>query len=414
MVLPEGVERPYDWALKLLRVHEAHAVTRGGRDVIVAVIDLGYTPHPDHEGHLHADGWDFADDDASLEYTGCQPSDYMRDHHCFIVGEVAAVAPECPIMVLRVGYDPEQGDSWWRAIDHAVEHGARAIVMPHGYLQGQRESGQGFFYRGTDFGYPFDNLELKRALDRAYQAGCVVCCGVADNRGRRALCATSAFEAVMAVGSCDRRGQAADIAPSSDDVEVAAPAGNRHVENPVEKVWGTAGNGGYVPFVGGCMAAGFAGGVAALVMSRYPQATVAEVRQMLRNTAAGEGWDAKLGHGVLDAAATVSLRPEQLQKRLALGQARRGEASLRVMVRNLGVHDLEQVMVTVYNGNPNVPADGPELTVRQLGHARAWLMGLEGTVVTVDLPPGEHPELWVQAFVADVGAPAECVTERVS
>ena len=51
-VLPEGVREPYDWALDQMRVGEAHAVTQGSPDVIVAVIDLGYRFHPDHEGHL--------------------------------------------------------------------------------------------------------------------------------------------------------------------------------------------------------------------------------------------------------------------------------------------------------------------------------------------------------------------------
>ena len=70
---------PYDWALEQMRVPEAHAVTRGSQDVIVAVIDIAYHYHPDHAGHLWVNprplrgdvyGWDFDQEDATLEYEG--------------------------------------------------------------------------------------------------------------------------------------------------------------------------------------------------------------------------------------------------------------------------------------------------------------------------------------------------------
>jgi broad specificity phosphatase PhoE len=43
--LAKGIE-PYDWAVKQLRVAQAHKITRGSKDVVVAVIDLGYNYHP--------------------------------------------------------------------------------------------------------------------------------------------------------------------------------------------------------------------------------------------------------------------------------------------------------------------------------------------------------------------------------
>ena len=49
--LPRGV-KPYDWALRQLRVARAHETTRGDSAVVVAVIDLGYRHHPDLDGHL--------------------------------------------------------------------------------------------------------------------------------------------------------------------------------------------------------------------------------------------------------------------------------------------------------------------------------------------------------------------------
>lgn len=112
---------PHGWPLRQLRVPQAHRVTRGNPEVVVAVIDLGYRLHPHHEGHLWINpnptrgdlhGWDCHADDASLEYAGVgADTTYYRSHHAFIVGEVIACAPECRVMIVRVGYgNPE---SWW-------------------------------------------------------------------------------------------------------------------------------------------------------------------------------------------------------------------------------------------------------------------------------------------------------------
>ena len=175
-------EEPEGWPLRQLRIPEAHATTLGADDVIVAVVDLGYRAHPEHKGHLWNNlnhgagathGWDCHDDDESLEYSdvgdGLPESDYLRDHHSFVVGEVMACAPASPVMIVRVG----DGDpaSWARGIDWAVTHGANVLVIPHGFISHGRNSPLPLFYRGTDFSYPTDNPELRRAIDDAGDAG---------------------------------------------------------------------------------------------------------------------------------------------------------------------------------------------------------------------------------------------------
>ena len=94
--LPPGV-KPYDWALAQLRVEAAHKTTRGSKDVVVAVVDLGYAHHPDMDGHLWQNpnptrgdvhGWDCADDDTSLEYSGSYVPNhnYWHGHRCRLAG----------------------------------------------------------------------------------------------------------------------------------------------------------------------------------------------------------------------------------------------------------------------------------------------------------------------------------------
>jgi len=427
---------PYGWPLRQLRVPQAHRLTEGSPEVVVAVIDLGYHPHPEHAGHLWVNpnprrddvhGWDCADDDASLEPTGPDAATpYYRDHHCFIVGEVIACAPRCPVMIVRTGYRAPK-DCWPRAVDYAVAHGARVLVMPHGFIShGTGDSEVPLFYRGTDFGAPVDNPRLRRSLEAAWSAGCLVCSGVVDNRGRRAAFATTALDAVMAVGSSSRHGGAANIAPDADYVEVAAPAGDRETGDGFDRVWSTGGHGGYVASEGGCMASGFAGGVAALVWSRFPELTNAQLRQVLRNTAGNEAWDSKLGWGILNAERAVKLKPEQLCQDLRVDakacrvESKRGRHVLRVGLANRGAFDIERALVVVYNGDPTRPAapratfERPQtLLTRQLGHAIVPVRGLHHAEASIALT-GVTERLWVQACVLDHGGSEAIATRRLA
>ena len=426
---------PYGWPLRQLNIPRAHRITRGSPEVVVAVIDLGYNYHPHHEGHLWVNprpkrgdvhGWDCADNDASLEPAGPDAdTPYHRDHHCFIVGEVIACAPLCPVMVVRTGYRASP-DCWWQAIEYAVEHGARVLVMPHGFLpHGRAASGPPLFYRGTDFTCPLDNPRLRRSIEAAWDAGCVFCCGTADNRGRRVAIATAALDAVLAVGSAGPLGRPADICADADYVQIAAPAGDRYTGDEMDRVWSTGGHGGYVSSTGGCMAAGFAGGVAALVWSHLPELSNEQLRQVLRNTAGNEAWDSKLGWGIIDAARAVRLRPGQLRQALHVDTetcritSRRGRQVLSLQVANRGVFDIDRALLVVYNNDPSRPAvpratwsKSVILKTRQVGHTIVPVRGLHAVQAEVELTETAE-QLWVQACVLDHGGTDAVVTRRV-
>ena len=428
--LPAGV-KPYDWALRQLRVSKAHQITRGSRDVIVAVMDLGYRHHPDLNGHLWKNprpakgdvhGWDFCDDDASLEYRGPrEETEYLMGHHAFVSGEVAATAPRCPIMIVRVGYG--HPDSWWRGIRYAVDNGARVLVIPHGYLTGEHAYATPMFYMGTDFNYPFDNPRIREALDYAYDNDCLTVRGTAGNRGRRAATALSGLEAVFTVGSTNRSDRPADICCSADYVEAGGPGGERGSEDERDRVWGCGGDGNYIPFTGGCMAAGFGGAVAALVRSGFPQLTNDQLRQVLRNTARPakgvkpdeNGWEPLLGYGILNAAKAVSLKQKQicrdvrLMPRSAKVVRRRGRHIVEVRVKNLGAFDAEKAIVVAYNGDPGRPAE-PKATManparilqtKQIGHTVFRVRGLHETTVAVALTEKPGNAVWFETFCLD-------------
>ena len=368
-----------------MRVPEAHETTTGSPGVVVALIDLGYRHHPDLDGHLWENprptrgdvhGWDFMDDDATLEYTGAnEDSPYLRNHHVFVAGEVAAVAPRCPIMILRVGYQRNHG-SWAKAVRYAAEHGARVIVMPHGYIRRAPGGDVPLVYQGTDFSYPEDNPELRRALDEAYDRGCLVISGTADNLGRRVAAAPPAFATVCAVGSANRLDRPSTVAARADYVEFAAPAGQQ-TPDPRDQVWGCGGDENYTSFYGGCMASGFAGGVAALVRSRFPDLSNDQLRQVLRNTARpaqgvtpdARGWDDRLGYGLLDAHRAVSLAEEQLCRDVRLV-----EPTIKVISR--GGKVVVEAEIENRRGLRRRPGDrgrlrrGPDPAGRARGHVR--------------------------------------------
>ena len=420
---------PYGWPLRQLRIPEAHALTQGSPGVVVAVIDIGYRPHPHHQGHLWVNpepargdvhGWDCHDDDASLEYDLYAPdTPYHKGHHAFVVGEVIACAPRCPVMIVRVGY--ENPDSWWRGIEFAVQHGAKVLVIPHGFITHGRGGPIPLFYQGTDFSYPLDNPRIRQALDAAHDAGCLIFKGTADNRGRRVATIMPALDSVIAVGSSNRLGQAADICCSADYVEVAAPGGERSSADEMDKVWSTGGDGDYIPFTGGCMASGFAGGVGALAMSRFPELGNEQLCQLLRNTAQGEAWDPYLGWGILDAGRAVSLRPEELGQRLVIASAAiSAERELEIVVENRGAMDVAKALVTVYNGDPTLPAE-PEgtmarpvlLVTRQIGHALGPVRGLGSSALAAQLTERPERDVWIQICTLDRHGSDQVETRQV-
>jgi hypothetical protein len=413
---------PYGWPLRLLRTPQAHKITKGSSDVVVAVIDLGYTYHPDHEGHLWVNpdptrgdvhGWDCHDDDASLEYNLRNPeTNYNKGHHAFVMGEVMMCAPECPVMAVRVGY--QNPDSWWKGVDYAVDHGAKVLILPHGFITHGKDSPHPLFYQGTDFSYPVDNPKLRRSLDRAYDAGCLIFKGTADNRGRRVATNMPALDTIFVLGSANKHGKAANICCTADYVDAATPSGEREGEEEFDHVWSTGGHENYIPFTGGCMSSGFGGGVGALVMSRYPDLTNDQIAQILRNTARGNRWNPYLGWGILDAAKAVSLAEDQLCQNLKVDVGRcsvlqkRGKPFVRVSVENKGVFNVGKALAVAFNGNPMEPAD-PEaspanpatLIVSQIGHAIGPVRGFDKTKLDIELTHAPEKELWIQVNTLD-------------
>lgn len=120
---PEGVQRiswpkgdeeddyQEQWAAGMIRLPEAHTVTRGA-GITIAVLDTGVdATHPALAGRL-VNGYDFVDLDADPSEVGSADQHLHYGHGTHVAGLVALVAPDAQIMPLRVLDENGSGDIW--------------------------------------------------------------------------------------------------------------------------------------------------------------------------------------------------------------------------------------------------------------------------------------------------------------
>jgi subtilisin family serine protease len=99
------------WAPSMIRLSEAHTVTRGA-GITVAVLDTGVdAAHPALAGRL-VSGYDFVDLDADPSEVGTHAQNPSFGHGTHVAGLIALVAPDAKIMPLRVLDQDGVGNSW--------------------------------------------------------------------------------------------------------------------------------------------------------------------------------------------------------------------------------------------------------------------------------------------------------------
>ncbi len=158
----------------------------------------------------------------------------------------------------------------------------------------------------------------------------------------------AAYTGVIAVGAVSRGGRLAPFSSKRSYVALTAPGADLMAATPP---------GGYAPISSTSTASGIVAGVAALILSRYPQLSAAQVTRALTMSTGGasaatEGAAAPgTGHGTVDAARAVDLaavissagRPRpaatpaaKAPRRAAAAAARAGSSTLaRSLVRDV-------------------------------------------------------------------------------
>ncbi len=298
------------WAHAMIGVPEAWKVTRGRKDIRVAVLDEGVdTSHPALRAAVVAQR-DF------IGGNGDSATPAGNDAHgtacagivCSRSTRYPGVAPEVSLIAARIAMGDGQGH--WIFDDFAT---ADAIDWCWG-------EGADVLSNSWGGGPPVDSIT--RAFDRARTRGrngkgSVVVIATGNNEGPVSFPAT--LQGVLAVGASNqyderktRRSRDRENWWGSNygkSIGLLAP-GVRIATTDIE------GAAGYEPgdftttFNGTSAATPHVAGTAALVLSVAPGLTAAQVRALITSTAhklGGQtGWTEELGHGRLDVAAAVA------------------------------------------------------------------------------------------------------------
>jgi subtilisin family serine protease len=350
-----------EWWLNSLHVKQAWPSAQGA-GITVAVLGTGVsTRHPDLAGSVTT-GPDFSGSGrkAGGPFWGVNGTEVAgviagHGHGTGHMDGVLGIAPAAKILSIRVTLeynDPLNSDKTLAkklpaaiaaGITYAVDHGARIIELPMdpgtGGLTGQGNP-------AAAGGSQAEQAAVANALSKD-----VILVGPAgdDGQGADRVDYPAAYPGVIAVGSVARDEQIAPFSSRHTFVTLTAPGVSLTATTP---------SGGYAPVSSTSMSSGIVAGVAALVLSRFPHLTGAQVSQVLtQSVTPARTHAAGAGLGIIDAGRAVSLAagisgiapptatpaPSHQPERLSTTAAHQASASsvasslIRYVVAGLGV-----------------------------------------------------------------------------
>jgi thermitase len=261
------------WGVSKIEAPQAWQITRGDQSIIVAVLDTG----------INMDNQDLADRVvAEVNFTDSPTSDDLYGHGTHMAGTIAAIAPECRLMNVKVADDAGRCEPSVvaRGIIWAVNHGAKVINLS----LAMRAS---------------PNLE--EAIDYAWSQGAILI-AAAGNRGGSGPSYPAYYDNCLAVAGTNKNDALALLSSYGDWVDVAAPGFNIYSELPQNQ---------YGYKTGTSAAGAHVSGVAALVFSvaedTNGNGTVNdEVRWAIENSCTPIAWDG-VGQGLVNAFQAVTM-----------------------------------------------------------------------------------------------------------
>ncbi len=348
------------WWLDQIQARQAHEISQGVPEIVVAVIDSGVDwQHPeladsiwvnpkeipgnnkDDDGNGFTDdihGWDFIDGDSD-SVSGST----INFHGTAVAGIIAnkadgvgltGVAPKIKIMDLRMLDAQGRGPlpALTKALDYATQNGAHVVNMSLG-LFGCRD-------------IPADNrAALQRALDKG-----LILVGASGNHAQYGYgnCVNfpTAYPGVIAVGATGKDARVTPYSQGGRDLTVVAPGGDMSYEEFLEKaaklqnfeeflpllkssILTPYAYGGYGPFFGTSASSPHVAAVVALMLSVNPKLTRDQVVKTLQETATDKGpsgRDNRYGYGIVNAAKAVAKAKELAKPSLGRGFASKASA----------------------------------------------------------------------------------------
>ncbi|MCD9024471.1 S8 family peptidase [Cohnella silvisoli] len=293
----------YQWNLPEIATENGWNVTKGSKDVIVAVVDTGVqSDHPDLKGRL-VKGTNIVDPSS--------PPDDDVGHGTHVAGIIAAEVNNnegvagmtwftkiMPVKVLDSSgagstYSVAEGIIW------ATDHGAHIINMSLGN------------YAEAEF--------LHDALKYAYDHGVVlVAASGNDNTDRPGY--PAAYPEVLAISATDQSEARAEYSNYGDYIDVAAPGTSIPSTYPGSR---------YAALSGTSMASPHVAALASLVRAANSKLTNVEIMELLRRTARDlgkPGKDNDYGYGQIDVMSalqsasgtntSLQLFPQQVRREL--------------------------------------------------------------------------------------------------
>jgi thermitase len=217
------------WGVSKIEAPQAWQITRGDQSIIVAVLDTG----------ISKDNQDLAIRVvAEVNFTDSRTSDDLYGHGTHMAGTIAAIAPECRLMNVKVADDVGRCEPSVvaRGIIWAVDHGARVINM------------------SLSMGASPD---LEEAVNYAWSQGAILVTA-AGNKGGSEPSYPAYYTNCLAVAGTNKNNSLALLSSYGDWVDVAAPGFNIYSELPQNQ---------YGYKTGTSTAGAHVSGVAALVFS---------------------------------------------------------------------------------------------------------------------------------------------------
>ncbi|GAB3798953.1 S8 family serine peptidase [Virgibacillus kimchii] len=264
------------WHYEMVNAPEAWDTTNGSSDVRVAVLDTGID-------HNHQSLRDLVRTDLGGNFVGGSSTMDYQGHGTHVAGTVASygsvsgVMQEATLIPVKVLGDDGSGSIFGiiEGVLHSVSVDADVINMSLG---------------GGGYNQSFDD-----AVQTAVNAGTIVV-AASGNEYQSSISYPAAYESVIAVGSVTSNKSRSPFSNYGNGLDLMAPGSN---------IYSTVPNNGYNSLSGTSMASPHVAGVAGLLRAADPDASVAEVRDAMNNTAEEVGSAFEYGNGIVDAYAAI-------------------------------------------------------------------------------------------------------------
>ncbi|MCS6905952.1 MAG: S8 family serine peptidase [Bacteroidia bacterium] len=276
------------WHLDIIRAKEAWDITRGSKDVVIAIIDDAVlTTHEDLRDNIWINpkeipnngidddrngyiddihGWDFIDNDNNPNPPPNRNDFFHGTHVAGIASAttnngkgVASIGYNCKIMALKCAADTMQKvamQNWTQALEYAIRQRVAVVNMSFG-------------------GSAYSSF-LERLIERATAAGITVV-AAAGNDGVNRPYYPAAYKTVVSVGATDGNDAKADFSNYGNWVSVFAPGIIVSTVTSRTRPYDLQG--------GTSMASPLVAGLCALMKAYNPQLTPAQIKECLMATA---------------------------------------------------------------------------------------------------------------------------------